>query len=368
MNSSLQIGRIMGIPVKLHITFLLIIPWIAWAFATQSIPFFGRAYGFGAVEPPSIRWIYSFAFSILLFACVALHELGHSYVAKRYGISIQSITLYLFGGVSAMEEIPRDPKLEFRMASAGPAVSGLLGLASLLLYSPSASSLGEGHPFTVLLWSLGVVNITLMIFNLIPAFPMDGGRVLRAWFATWMPYIRATRTAATIGKAFAAGMFLLGLFPFNPLLLIIAAFVYMGASEEERMTAINICLEGIKVRDIMSAHVMTVPPEMNLMELRDQIFRDKHRGYPVVQDGKILGFVTSADIQKVPDEERERITVGEVMARKIYDIGPDEEATAAMKILTARGVRRLPVMEEGTLIGILSREDLVRAMELCSKR
>jgi Zn-dependent protease/CBS domain-containing protein len=368
MNSSLQIGRIMGIPVKLHFSFLLIIPWVAYIYGSVSALLFGKTYGFGAVEPASIRWVYSFAFAILLFACVALHELGHSYIARRYGIVIRSITLYLFGGVSSMEEIPRNPKMEFWMAFSGPAVSGILGVACILFYYQSAAAFGLDHPFPVLLWTLGIMNIILMAFNLIPAFPMDGGRVLRAWLATRMPYVRATSLAASIGKMFAALMFLFGLFGGGILMLVVAAFVYLGASEEERATAVNICLEGIKVRDIMSSEVTTVPPEMNLKDLTALIFKAKHRGYPVVEGGSVVGFVTSEDVQKVPEEDREGTTVGTVMARKIYDIRPDEEATAAMKILNERGVRRLPVMDGGVLVGILSREDLVRAMELCSKR
>jgi CBS domain-containing protein len=197
---------------------------------------------------------------------------------------------------------------------------------------------------------------------------MDGGRVLRAWLATRMPYVAATNRAANIGKMFAILMGIFGLFSGGILLLLIAFFVYIGASEEARVTTINICLEGIRVRNIMSADVHTVPPGMSLLELTDLVFREKHRGYPVVDEGELLGVVTTADIQRVPESLRQTTTVNEVMAKKIFDIGPDEDATVAMKKLTELGVRRLPVMENGLLVGILSREDLVRAMELCSGR
>jgi CBS domain-containing protein len=163
-------------------------------------------------------------------------------------------------------------------------------------------------------------------------------------------------------------MGIFGLFSGGILLLVIAFFVYIGASEEERATTINICLEGIRVRNIMSADVHTVPPSMSLRELTDLVFREKHRGYPVVDGEKLLGVVTTADIQRVAESLRQTTTVGDVMAKKIFDIGPDEEATSAMKKLTELGVRRLPVIENGRLVGILSREDLVRAMELCSGR
>jgi Zn-dependent protease/CBS domain-containing protein len=367
MNTSIQIGKVMGIPVRLHIT-LLFIPVFAYMFASVSDTYIGWPYGFGGVQPFTTRWAYSLAFAVLLFVCVALHELGHSYIARANGIVIRSITLYIFGGVSSMEEIPRNPKLELQMAFAGPGTSGALGLIFLFLYYQSAAFLSINNPLTILMSTLWIVNITLMVFNLLPAFPMDGGRVLRAWLATRMPYVAATNRAANIGKMFAILMGIFGLFSGGILLLLIAFFVYIGASEEARVTTINICLEGIRVRNIMSADVHTVPPGMSLLELTDLVFREKHRGYPVVDEGELLGVVTTADIQRVPESLRQTTTVSEVMAKKIFDIGPDEEATVAMKKLTELGVRRLPVMENGLLVGILSREDLVRAMELCSGR
>jgi CBS domain-containing protein len=212
------------------------------------------------------------------------------------------------------------------------------------------------------------MNIILMIFNLLPAFPMDGGRVLRAWLATHMPYVTATRRAAGIGKLFAIFLGVLGLFSFNFFLLFIAFFVYIGASEEERVTAIDISLEGIRVRNIMSSEVRTVSRDMPLRDLRGLMFREKHRGYPVMEDGELQGIVTLTDLQKVPDEQRDSIRVGEVMARNIYVIAPEEEASVAMKMMNEKGIRRLPVMDSGRLVGIVSREDLVRAIELCSER
>ena len=367
MDSSLQIGKIIGIPIRIHWTFILVILYVAWAFASFSEQVFGKAYGFGSVESASLRWAYSLIFAVLLFVCVALHELGHSYVAHKNGIRIKSITLYFFGGVSSMEELPRDPRLELKMAFAGPAISGILGLACVLLAQP-ASILDERNPLTIFLWTLGVVNLILMVFNLLPAFPMDGGRLLRAWFATRMPYVAATRNAASIGKAFAILMFVLGLFSFNFILLFVAFFVYVGASEEEKATEINISLEGIKVRNIMSSSVRTIPPSTTLRELMELMFQEKHRGYPVMDGEALQGIVTLTDLQKVPDAERDTTNVEQVMARKLYVIAPEDEASTAMKMMSEMGIRRLPVMDNGRLVGIISREDLVRAIELSSGR
>ena len=377
MSSAFQIGRIAGIPIRLHITFLAIIPFVAISFANisgnlpvDSITLFGEVYklyyGFGAVEPPIAKWLYSFTFSILLFICVALHELGHSFVAMRHGIKIRSITLYFFGGVASMEDIPRDPGMEARMAVAGPSVSGIIGVASVLLSFQSAILLGGSHPLTTLLWTLGVINIVLMVFNLLPAFPMDGGRVLRAWFASRMAYVEATRRAANIGKFFAILMFFLGLFGGGILLVVIAIFIYIAASDEERSTAIVVPLEGVKVRDIMSVDLKTVSPETSLPDIMNLMFREKHRGYPVIVDGKLAGIVTISDVQKVPEEKRENTTVGEIMVKSIYVIEPNADAAEAMKKMMERQIRRLPVMEDGRLVGIVSRSDLLRAIEICS--
>lgn len=367
MESSLQIGKAMGIPIRLHWTFLVVILYVAWAFATFSGLILGRTYGFGGIEPASVRWIYSFAFAVLLFVCVALHELGHSYVARKNGIEIRSITLYFFGGVASMEEIPRNPRLELQMAFTGPAISGVVGLLCVLL-SQSAALVQDSHPLTILLWTLGIMNLLLMAFNLLPAFPMDGGRVLRAWFATRMPYVKATQRAAEVGRMFAVVFGILGLFSFNFIMLFVAFFVYVGASEEEKATAISVSLEGIKVRDIMSPDVHTVPQSMTLRALQDLMFREKHRGYPVVEDGALQGIVTITDLQKVGDEQRDSVEIGAVMTRKLYLIGPEEEASAAMRMMNGMGVRRLPVMDAGRLVGIVSREDLVRAIELSAGR
>lgn len=376
MSFAFQIGRIAGIPIRLHFTFLAIIPIVAYLFsnftATTSLDLFGQvydlSYGFKAVEPPEARYAYSFAFAILLFLCVALHELGHSFVAMRYGITIRSITLYFFGGVASMEDIPRDPGMEARMAVAGPGVSGIIGLGAILLSFQSALLLGGVHPLTTLLWTLGVINIILMIFNLLPAFPMDGGRVLRAWFASRMPYVEATRRAANIGKFFAIIMGFLGLFGGGIFLLVIAFFVYIAATEEERSTSIVVPLEGVKVKDIMSRDLKTVTPETPLTEIINLMFQEKHRGYPVMVDGRLGGIVTISNVQKVSEEKRETTTVGDIMVKEIYVIGPDDEAAGAMRKMMEQQIRRLPVMEDGRLVGIVSRSDLIRAIEICSGR
>ena len=254
------------------------------------------------------------------------------------------------------------------MAFAGPAVSGVLGFISVYLAGPAASLGGAGNALAVMLWTLGIMNIILMAFNLLPAFPMDGGRLLRAWFATQMPYIKATRRAADIGKIFATLMFLLGLSSLNFMLLFVAFFVYVGASEEEKATEISVSLEGISVRNIMSAPVRSITLDMTLDELKELMFREKHRGYPVMDGDTLTGIITLTDLQKVAEAQRAVTRVGQVMTRKLYLIDPEEEASTAMKMMNDMQIRRLPVIDKGRLAGIVSREDLVRAIELCRER
>ncbi len=360
MKTSIEIGKIMGIPIKLHITFLLILPVFAWMF-TRYDPEFG---GFNDVEPVMFRYSLGLAASVLLFACVLLHELGHSYVAKKHGSNISNITLFLFGGVSSMEETPKDPKNELKMAVAGPAVSLLIGSVLIIIHEIfRQEALFQDSPYMRLIWLVGFLNIMLCFFNLIPAFPMDGGRVLRAWLAGKMPYIKATRTAAGIGKMFAIFMGFFGFF-YNIMLTLIAFFIYIGASEEEKSTEVNVILEGVKVRDIMSREVKTVSVDTTVEELVDIMFKYKHMGYPVVDDSKITGMVTFTDVQKVPRENRKNTRVSQIMSKELITASEDDDAVSVLKLLTRNDIGRILIKNDDKMIGIVSRTDVLRAVQL----
>jgi Zn-dependent protease len=368
MNTSIQIGRIMGIPIKLHITFLLILPVFVFYFSVNPAPF-----GFNDVTSAITRYALSLSAAISLFICVLLHELGHSAVAKKHGSNIQSITLFLFGGVSAMEEIPRNPKVEFKMALAGPTVSFLIGVLlgiTYLLTKPADMPYTaylfldiSKNPYLRLVWLIGYINIILGIFNLLPAFPMDGGRVLRAWLAGRMSYIKATRTAAGIGKMFAIFMGILGLFA-GLWFILIAFFIYIGASEEEKSTEVTVVLEGVKIKDIMSKNVTPVTPEMSVEELVDFMFRYKHMGYPVVTDSEVKGIVTFTDVQKVPREERKNVRVSEIMTKDVITLREDDDAVNAIKLMTVNNIGRIVITKEKQMVGIVSRTDILRSVQL----
>ncbi len=364
MAASIQIGKIMGIPIRLHITFLLILPIFGYIFANYPSPFGFNDLGISI----ALQYTFGMLAALFLFTCVLLHELGHSYVAKNHGIKIQSITLFLFGGVSSMEEIPRDPKVEFRMAATGPGISILIGIilfAFYFLFMPATP-----NAYMRLVFLVAYINIVLGIFNLIPAFPMDGGRVLRAWFAGRMSYIKATRAAANIGKMFAIFMGIFGflLLPSGIWLLLIAFFIYIGASEEEKSTEISVILEGVKIKDIMSTDIHSVRPEMSVEELVENMFRYKHMGYPVMDDGNLVGVVTFNDVQRVPIDQRRNFKISQIMTKQIISLPDDEDAVSALKLMTTHNIGRVIITRDKKMVGIVSRTDLLRSVQLLEQK
>ncbi len=259
------------------------------------------------------------------------------------------------------------------MASAGPGVSFLIALILIIIYEffkPSGESFVDylffkpiDDPYLRLVWMIAIINIMLGIFNLLPAFPMDGGRVLRAWLAQRMSYIRATREAAGIGKMFAIFMGIFGLF-YNFWFMLIAFFIYIGASEEEKSTEINVILEGVKIKDIMSKDVHTVTSEMSVEDLVEYMFRFKHMGYPVVDEGELKGMVTFTDMQEVPREERRVVKVSEIMTENIIGLQEDDHAVNALKLMTMNNIGRIIVKKGEKISGIVSRTDIMHAVQL----
>ncbi|HET8687740.1 MAG TPA: CBS domain-containing protein, partial [Methanosarcina sp.] len=307
--------------------------------------------------------------AILLFTSIVLHELAHSYMAMRYGIKIESITLFLFGGVSAMEEMPRKPGQEAKMASAGPLTSLLIGIICLFIYgnliSPSPTL--SQNPVYFIIWILGVMNLVLGIFNLLPAFPMDGGRVLRSFYARRMSYVKATQSAAAVGKFFAILMAIFGILVGNLWFPLIALFIYVGASEEERSTRAEVTLENILVRDIMTKDVVSVSPSMNVEDLVKFMFEKRHMGYPVMEGDSLKGIVTFTDIQRVPYLERPVTQVSDIMTRDVISVPSDAQASDVLRLVSSKNIGRVMVIDNGEVVGILSRTDLVRILRLRSE-
>lgn len=360
MKSSIKIGSVMGIPIKLHYTFLIVIPLIAYSFATSPAPL-----GFNNVPDVWAKAALGTAAALLLFVCVLVHEISHSYVAVKNGIKISDITLFLFGGVSEMEEVPRDPGVEMVMAFVGPATSIVLGIIFAIIYFFVPGMKGDIYAGTMVAL-LAYMNFALGIFNILPAFPMDGGRVLRGFLAKRMAYLRATQIAVGIGKMFAYLLALLGLltFPVGIWFIIIAIFIYIAAGEEESSTVQSITLEGIKVKDIMTGDVHTLEANSTVAQAVDTMFKLKHLGYPVVENGRMLGIVTLTDISRVPQEARDKTPVKDIMTRKVITLKPDDDAFAALQKLSLNRIGRLVVMDGDRIVGIVTRSDMLKAMEL----
>ena len=380
MKWSYRIGSIGGIPIKLHLSFLIILLIFIWIFAVNDfrIKTLGIIIGFGGMNISTwLKYLLGAIASVLFFATLLFHELSHSFVARRYGTKIQSITLFVLGGVAQMEEIPKEPRKEAKVSAAGPAFSmsiGIIACAIYYIFGP-VSLTAPGATFRdaalIVVGIIAFYNVLLGLFNLIPAFPMDGGRILRAWFATRMSYIDATKKAVVVGESFAFAMGIFGLLSLNLLLIFIAIFIYFGASAEEKATIISVSLEGVKARDVMTAvpNVVYVPPDMTLNQLVDVMFRTKHIGYPVQenQGSPVLGVITFGDVRQIPASKRGTTRVEEVMKREIISIGPDADASDVLKLMSSKNIGRLIVMEDGQIVGIISRTDLMRAIQFRGK-
>ncbi len=375
MKGALRVGTVLGIPIYIHFTFLLILPIFALAFALQSRRILGLELGFADVDlapldtglQSVVQILMGTVAAVVFFSCILLHELGHSYVAQRYNTRIRAIVLMVFGGVAQMEQIPREPRRELRVALAGPMVNFAIAAVGLgLLVLPIWDSSLASRLLGVFLDIVTFYNASLGLFNLIPAFPMDGGRVLRALLARRMNFVNATETAATVGKAFAFAFGVVGLV-INPWLILIALFVYLGAGEEERLTRITLSLEGVRVGDIMTREVSTVSRDTTVLQLLDRMLAEKHMGYPVM-DGRLDGIVTLGDATRVPADRRWQVKVGEIMSRILITIQPEAGALEALDLMSRHQIGRLLVLREGKLAGIITRSDVLKSVDLLQAR
>jgi len=370
MRASLRIGRILGIPIYIHVTFLIILPLFAVYFATTTYEVLGFRLGLGGLGLgfPSEMVLGTLA-ALIFFASVLAHELAHSYVALRHGYKISGITLFIFGGVSQIEETPPQAPGEALMAFLGPATS--LAIGAVMTSLSWAISFSDGNTSLMLaeitLGLIGFYNVFLGVFNLLPAFPMDGGRILRAALAKNMSFVRATEIAASVGRAFAIAMAVVGIF-FNLWLVILAIFIYFGAGEEERGTKISESFTGIKVRDLMTEEISFVSPDISVRQLLDKMLEEKHIGYPVIRGDLLVGVVTLSDATKVPQDQQQQVMVSQIMTEDIVSVTPDTEVLEAIRALNARGVGRLMVIDSGRMVGIVTRTDLMRAMQILSAR
>ncbi|MBN2733350.1 MAG: CBS domain-containing protein [Methanomicrobiaceae archaeon] len=376
MADSIQIGTISGIPIRLHFTFLLVIPLFAFIIGYQieyTVTFLQNVFGISDVDTSLITAGYmpyslGVIVTLSLFAGVLIHELSHSIVAKSKGLTVKSITLLILGGIASIDEGKSpDPRIELPMALAGPAASFIIGAvscaAAYISFSYVTNTAVAGLLFYVFGY-LGFLNILLFLFNLIPAFPMDGGRVLRALLARKLPIYQATKISADIGRAFAVIFGILGVLILSPILIIIAVFVYLGAGQEAEMTKFNELLRDVRMREAMTSPVISAEPDMHIEDVISLMYSTKHLGYPVIERGRLAGMVTLNDITNLPPIDRDAMLVKDVMSKDVITLPPDAMLSDAMKIMSLQNIGRIPVAENGIVIGIVTRTDILRYIEL----
>jgi Zn-dependent protease/CBS domain-containing protein len=346
MTWSWKLARIAGIDVYVHATFWMVVAWIALIYWNQSQRVQAVVEGVG--------------FILVLFACVVLHELGHALTARRYGIRTRDITLLPIGGLARLERMPDEPIQELWVALAGPAVN--VGIALLLFVWLRASGLWEsvdrlGVAIGGFAERIMVANAVLAGFNLLPAFPMDGGRALRALLATRMEYTRATQRAAMIGQGMAIFFAFLGL-QGNPMLIFVALFVWIGAGQQASMTQMKSSLAGIPVRQAMLTHFRTLIPENTLGDAVDLLLTGSQQDFPVVDDRRVEGMLTRTGLVAALTRGGRHARVGDHMERTCATADASEMLETVLARLQGRECHTVPVTERGMLIGLVTMDNV----------
>lgn len=345
MKWSLKIGRFAGVDVFVHWTFLLLLAWI----------FFGQI---GAGNDTAAALL-AVGFILALFGCVVLHEFGHALAARRYGIHTRDITLLPIGGVARLERMPEDPRHELWVALAGPLVNVVISaaLAAYLLIDGSAQSIAQRAVAGEFVPRLLTVNLFLAFFNLLPAFPMDGGRVLRALLATRMGRRRATQVAANVGQAMAILFGVYGFFG-NPLMIFIAIFVYIGAQGEAQAVELTSVIRGMTVRDGMQTRFRVLSADDLLSVAVAELLAGSQHDFPVVRDGAIVGMLRRQDLVKALAEHGANASVGSAMCHECQKVDAGESLEQAFERLHQSNCAVAPAMEDGRIVGLLTLENL----------
>lgn len=358
MTWSFPIGTVQGTVIRIHLTFLLLLLWIG---------------GSGFAQGGTREAIASVVFVCLLFLCVLLHEFGHVFAARRYGVRTPDITLLPIGGVAQMERIPEKPGEELVVALAGPAVNVVIAAVLFLALGgvPSMQAAAELHSSGQgILERLAWVNVTLVVFNLIPAFPMDGGRVLRAFLAMRIGHVRATQRAAAVGQVVAFGFGILGLFGGNPLLVFIALFVYLGAASEAHAVQMREVGRGIPASDAMVTRFEALAPSARIEDAVALLIATTQREFPVVDGaGTLRGVLTRDDMIRVLKEQGPDAPVLDAMRRDIPLIGARQCLGEAMEALQQTGAPAVGVTDPaGRLLGLVTPETVGELMMVHAAR
>jgi Zn-dependent protease/predicted transcriptional regulator len=352
MRWSLPLGRVFGIALRLHITFLLLLGWVGYE-------------AFVAGGPSAAKW--ELLRVCLIFLCIILHELGHSVVAQRLGVEVKSITLLPIGGVAALRNIPENPWHEIAITLAGPMVNAVIALVLFPFVGiQSLTSLAMEmthipHDLGSLTRALVGTNILLFAFNFIPAFPMDGGRLLRASLALFISYRRATTIATFVGQGMSILFVLFGLRnPGMGLMVVIGIFIFLGAEGEERMVQARSLLRGLYVEDVMTREFAALEPSDTVGRGLEMVYQTGQDDFPVVEKGRLLGIVSRQTMLEAVNRRGGQVSVQQVMETDVPAVGPQAKVTRVQDELFGDGWGSLPVMQDGRLVGMLSPENVSR--------
>jgi Zn-dependent protease len=356
----LRIARVLGIPIYLHFSWVIIFGLIAWTLATGYFP--AREPGLPALS----YWVWGLLASLLLFVSILLHELAHAVVARRQGLEIRSITLFIFGGVADLAKDPEEGRTEFRLAVAGPLASfALAGLFGWVAWAPAVAP-----SVRVVARYLAWINAAVAVFNLVPAFPLDGGRILRGLLWDTMGRVRATRAAAGAGHVFAFFLMASGVWAllrgegiFGMWNLLLGWFLKEAAGGAYTQARLDEMLRGVTVRDVMLSHVETLPADISVAEAASAHFLHTGYGsYPVTRGGDVVGLLCLRDVLRVPASEREGLSVQGAMRPlgPAITIPAEEPLLSAMGKLARSDTARLLVVEDGKLTGLLTMNSVLR--------
>ncbi len=366
-KQSIPLFQYRGIPVGLDYTwfiiFILVVTSLGGFFFPEHYP----------DVPVLLRWVYSLIAAFLFFSSILLHEMAHAVVAQKWGVQIIRIVLFIFGGVAQMAKEPENAKSEFQIAVAGPVMSALIGGIMLFIAWSMEPLMDEGLHGVV--WYIGYINIILVIFNMVPGFPLDGGRILRAliWHRTGN-LRKATRVVSNIGTGFAfflifmgvlgilGGIFIAGLF-----WIFIGMFLYQSAKSGYQMVALREGLSRIPVRNVMTQNPQTIPKDINLNSLvNDYFFKGRYSSFPVVEGEKLVGMVEINDVKRVPQDRWDTTRVEEIMSpwEDVKTITPDMDTFEVLMHMIDDETGRLPVVANGKIEGIISRKDIMNFVQL----
>jgi Zn-dependent protease len=367
-GKSIKLFKLFGFTVKVDLSWVIIALLVTWSLAAGLFPY--RYKGLSA----GTYWVMGIIGAFGLFFSIIFHEMLHSLVARRFGLPMKGITLFIFGGVAEMGDEPPNAKAEFSMAIAGPLSSIALAIAFFGMY---VLGMGTGWPMYIngVFYYLGLINGILAAFNLIPAFPLDGGRVLRAALWSWKKNIRwATRTSARVGSAFGIVLIILGVLSLLAGNLIggiwwflIGMFLRNAANMSYQQLMTRQALEGEPVSRFMQPNAVTVSPDISIDELvEDYIYRYHYKMFPVVEDSTILGCITTKEVKEIPREEWPQHTVSEYLRRCSPDntIRPEEDSMKALSTMNRTGSSRLIVVDNEKLLGVVSLKDMMKFLSL----